>query len=742
MVRSWLLRVVFLAISFYSCLFPPITWGQGDQTLAVLGTIPTDRIIDQIALSPGSGLAYGISKISRLLYVLDLDSSQIRKKIRLPQRPTGLAVNPKNNQAYVITRGPIPSDSLYVLNAEGEILSRRSVPKNPQGIAMSPDKGLLVVCSADENKLLLLSMETLEKIKEIPLSHRPKRIALDPGSNRAVVSAKEHWGSIEANLLLIVDLNTGALLQEMKFEEGILGLSATDDLDRAVAVSREAIHLIDIRLGTLVSTIRPLISLSAGMKAGEVGVEGEDYVGVDINPATHLAVVIGEGGFVLIDLTTLLTRDYPLSNDPVMKAVALDPIRNTFLGSYWKSPSPRVLERGVLEVQLPNPTPEITSLTPSEAARGEDSRTITLEGKGFIKASEGYFSDRPLATTLLDNCHLELLIPKALFSQGGLFPLRVLNPGPQGGQSNSQHFAVKNPRPLITALNPATVLTGTQNLLVEVYGSGFIAETLLTVKGQAKAYTLLNGTRLQFGLAPSELETTGDLAVAGINPGPGGGPSNTMSFTILNPLPHLSAINPKAVKAGGPEFRLTLTGSNFSRASTVLFGQTPVPVTYLDSSRLEVLISANAIKNAGTYPVTVGNPAPGGGLSGAQDFSVTPVSNVAPLPAGSYGKPYEDLFPLDATIPSYDPKRFSLITGLVLDVNGNPLSGVTVSVQGHPEYGTGPTDTRGRFSLPVDGGGTLHRRLSENRLPDGAPTGRGGLEYHRHGGDSDHDRRG
>ncbi len=707
MVRSWLLRVVFLAVSFHSCLFPTITWSQGNQTLAVLGKIPTDRIIDQIALSPGSGLAYGISVMGKLLYVLDLESSQVRKKVGLPQRPTGLAVNPQNNQAYVISRGPIPGDSLYVLNPEGEILRRRSVPKNPQGIAVSPDKGIVVVTSADEYKLLLLSTESLETIKEIPLAYRPKRIALDLGSDRAVVSAKEHWGSIEANLLLIVDLNTGALLQEMKFEEGILGLATADDLDRAVAVSREAIHLIDIQSGTLVSTIRPSISLSGGMKAGVGGAEAEDYLGVDINPATQTAVVIGQGGFVLIDLTTLTARDYPLNNDPVMKAVALDRFRNTFLGSYWKSPAPLVLERGVLEVQLPSPAPEITSLTPSEADRGGDGRIVTLEGKGFIKASEGYFSNRPLATTLLDNCHLQLLIPKELLSQGGHFPLTVFNPGPQGDRSNSLDFAVKNPRPLITALNPAAALSGTQNLWVDLYGSGFIAETLLTVQGQAKAFTLLNGTRLQVSLAPSDLETTGDLALAAMNPGPGGGSSNTMSLSISNPLPILSAISPQAVKAGETEFRLALTGSNFTRASTVLFGQTPLPVIYLDGSRLEVVIPANAVKNAGTYPVTVGNPAPGGGQSGAQDLSVTPVSSVAPLPAGSFGKPYEDLFPPDAAIPSYDPKRFSLITGLVHGVNGNPLSGVTVSVLGHPEYGTAATDTGGRFSLPLDGGGTV-----------------------------------
>ncbi len=707
MVRSWLFRFVCLAISFNSCFFPPITWGQDDPALAVLGKISTDKIIDQLALSPGTGLAYGISKIGRLLYVLDLESSRVRKKVGLPQRPTGLAVNPQNNQAYVIARGPFPGDSLYVLNADGEILNRRSMPENPQGIAINPEKGIAVVASADENKLLLLSTEALEKIKEIPLAYRPKRIALDPGSDRAVVSAKEHWGSIEANLLLIVDLNTGALLQEMKFEEGILGLAAAKDMDRAVVVGREAIHLIDIQSGTLVSTIRPLISLTGEVKTGAGVAEGEDYVGVDINPATRMAVVIGEGGFVLIDLSTLMARDYPLNNDPMMKAVALDRFRNSFLGSYWISPAPLVLERGVLEIQLPNPTPEITAVTPAEASRGEDDRTITLEGKGFIKASEGYFSDRPLATTLLDNCHLELLIPKELFSQGGLFPLKVFNPEPQGGPSNSKDFAVKNPSPLLTALNPATVSAGTQDVLLEVYGSGFIAESLLTVGGQAKAYTLVNGTRLHVGLTAGDLETAGDPAVAVINPGPGGGPSNTISLSILNPLPLLSSINPQAVKAGGPDFTLTLTGANFTRASTVLFGQRTVPVVFLDSGRLEVVIPAEAVKDPGTYSVTVGNPAPGGGRSESQDFSVTAVSSVAPLPGGSYGKPYEDLFPPDATIPSYDPKRFSLITGLVRDADGFPLSGVTVSIQGQLEYGTASTDTGGRFSLPLDGGATF-----------------------------------
>jgi RHS repeat-associated protein len=68
---------------------------------------------------------------------------------------------------------------------------------------------------------------------------------------------------------------------------------------------------------------------------------------------------------------------------------------------------------------------------------------------------------------------------------------------------------------------------------------------------------------------------------------------------------------------------------------------------------------------------------------------------------------YNDLIPEDATISSYNPDRFSVITGLVYDIDELPLPDVSVTVHGHPEYGTSLTDAEGRFSLPVEGGAVL-----------------------------------
>ena len=111
-----------------------------------------------------------------------------------------------------------------------------------------------------------------------------------------------------------------------------------------------------------------------GDKDPELG----EYAGVDIDPSHHRAVVSGAGGFLLLNLEDHTTQLYPLEGLQGLKAVAVDRFRNTFVAAYWKLGLPLLFERGVLEVQLPNPAPEITSLTPSESRsrRGDSNHCL------------------------------------------------------------------------------------------------------------------------------------------------------------------------------------------------------------------------------------------------------------------------------------------------------------------------------------------------------------------------------
>ncbi|ABW66962.1 RHS repeat-associated core domain-containing protein [Desulfosudis oleivorans] len=79
----------------------------------------------------------------------------------------------------------------------------------------------------------------------------------------------------------------------------------------------------------------------------------------------------------------------------------------------------------------------------------------------------------------------------------------------------------------------------------------------------------------------------------------------------------------------------------------------------------------------------------------------------SPQPEGTFGEQYNDLIPEDASLESYDPKRFLVITGFVEDIDGNPVQNVIIDIIDHPEYGSVRTDDTGRYSIPLDGGALI-----------------------------------
>ncbi|QTA84132.1 Integrine FG-GAP repeat- and CAP domain-containing protein [Desulfonema magnum] len=103
------------------------------------------------------------------------------------------------------------------------------------------------------------------------------------------------------------------------------------------------------------------------------------------------------------------------------------------------------------------------------------------------------------------------------------------------------------------------------------------------------------------------------------------------------------------------------------------------------------------------YTVTVVGP---GGPASAEAVLMV-AGSPEPQPEGSFGSQYEDLVPTNATVGSYDAKRFSIITGLVHNADGLPLADVSVMILGHPEYGTAFTGADGRFSIPAEGGSVM-----------------------------------
>ena len=134
------------------------------------------------------------------------------------------------------------------------------------------------------------------------------------------------------------------------------------------------------------------------------------------------------------------------------------------------------------------------------------------------------------------------------------------------------------------------------------------------IAGNAPAGT----TPITFGNAPVAQEisdVTANILTAAYTPG-------TVTIQQANPAPTLSSLSPNAALAGSGTFTLSVTGTNFVNTSAIRWNGSPRTTTFVSGTQLTALIPATDVATAGTASVSVQNPAPGGGISNAQTFTI------------------------------------------------------------------------------------------------------------------------
>lgn len=198
--------------------------------------------------------------------------------------------------------------------------------------------------------------------------------------------------------------------------------------------------------------------------------------------------------------------------------------------------------------------------------------------------------------------------------------------------------ATPNPSPVASALNPASAVAGSTAVQLTVTGNNFIPGSVVRWNGADRTTTYVNGNQLVAQIMPSDLAAPTVSAISVFNPAPGGGTSAALSFTVTaaatNPVPISGSLNPASGTAGGPAFNLAVLGSNFVAGTIVRWNGGDRTTTFVSANEVRAAISAGDIAAAGSATVTVFNPAPGGGLSGALTFQITTASNPIPTTSG------------------------------------------------------------------------------------------------------------
>jgi hypothetical protein len=198
-----------------------------------------------------------------------------------------------------------------------------------------------------------------------------------------------------------------------------------------------------------------------------------------------------------------------------------------------------------------------------------------------------------------------------------------------GGNSSSQTGGSGSnpiPVPSISSLAPTNANAGGNAFTLTVTGSGFIASSTVRWNASDRTTTFGSSTQLQAAILASDLATAGAVQVTVFNPSPGGGTSNSNTFTINNPgnpVPQVTAISPPAALVGGTSLTLVVTGLNFISSSVLRWNGNDRATTLVNGTQLRASIPASDIATKGMAQVTVFNPAPGGGVSGAATFTIT-----------------------------------------------------------------------------------------------------------------------
>ena len=103
----------------------------------------------------------------------------------------------------------------------------------------------------------------------------------------------------------------------------------------------------------------------------------------------------------------------------------------------------------------------------------------------------------------------------------------------------------------------------------------------------------------------------------------GCGYSKTTTPVQPGTAPVISGLVPNNANSGGVAFTFEVDGTKFASGAIINFNGVPQTTTVVSSTKLTTMIAATAIANSGPVPITVTNPATGGGAYGGGTSAAT-----------------------------------------------------------------------------------------------------------------------
>jgi YVTN family beta-propeller protein len=555
-----------------------------------------------------SPVAIGVNTTTNKIYVANVNGNSISVidgvtnsviPVAVGEDPVAIGVNTTTNKIYVANSG---SGTVSVIDGVTNSVVPVTAGTQPQAVGVNTTTNKIYVANYFSNSVSVIDGVT-NGVTPVTVGANPRAVGVNTTTNRIYVA---NSGS---NIVSVIDGATNGVatvtVGAQPWAEGVN--STTSKIYVANYGSSDVSVIYDPPVPTI-NSLSPYNNLVEG-PTFTLAVNGTGFASDSVvrwngsNRTTYYVSALQ------------LTASIPASDITVAGTADVTVFNPTPVG--WES-APATFT-------INNPLPSIISLSPNSNTAGTIGFVLTVNGTGFNANSVVKWGgiDRP---TSLVSGHLDATITQEEIASAGTVNVTVFNPTPGGGTSNAQTFTINNPPPLNINLSPSIKTAGDSDFLLTVNGTDINASSVIRWGGTAKVTTYTSG-HLEATITRAEIASAGRVDVTVFNPAPGGGTSTAQVFTINNPVPTTMSLNPTSRTAGSGAFTLTVNGTSFVDGSVVKWNGSNRATTYVSASRLTAIINASDIASPGTANITVFNPLPGGGTSGARTFTVNaPVS--------------------------------------------------------------------------------------------------------------------
>lgn len=196
---------------------------------------------------------------------------------------------------------------------------------------------------------------------------------------------------------------------------------------------------------------------------------------------------------------------------------------------------------------------------------------------------------------------------------------------------------VSSPVPALTSISPSSVPLFSPDTTITVKGSNFVFASVVQWQNTNLAplpppidlpTTYVSATQLN-AILPAAFSASDNRYVVGTvqailvsNPAPGGGSSNTLPISIVNPgVPSISSLSPSSATAGDFSYYMDVHGNNLVCAFIYWNGQ-QLFTTQISNTEVFAAVPSSLLVAPGTAQVTAVCSGPNGGTSNAVPFTI------------------------------------------------------------------------------------------------------------------------